>query len=176
MNISIDSKCKIKITECLEVGESETKLIFLKKNDSHWEIFEYDKDYRPTLNHDGLYECFEKNFEKELAKELLTVPLKEIEEHFKVGSVTKKFFSICNLRKCVLELEKRTLLNSINCNSKTHSEEKKLRDLLLIAIFVLENLICDEARYSEAEEILDAMWSDCGHLCSKITNNTCNCK
>jgi hypothetical protein len=45
----------------------------------------------------------------------------------------------------------------------------------MIAIFVLENLICDDKRYPEAQEILDSMWNECGHFCSKVNNN-CNCK
>ena len=58
----------------------------------------------------------------------------------------------------ILTLEKETLLNySAKCSTSVKSEDKKLRDLLMIAIFVLENLICDEKRYPEAQEILDSM-------------------
>ena len=75
-----------------------------------------------------------------------------------------------------MTLEKETLLNySAKCSTSVKSEDKKVRDFLMIAIFVLENLICDEKRYPEAQEILDSMWTECGHLCSKISNN-CNCK
>lgn len=172
MNITIDSKCNLKITECSEVGSNEIKLIFLKKDDNYWQVFKYND--KVNLEKDGTYVCYEKNFSKEIADDLLKKPLKDVEKAFE-GVSGQKFFSICNLRNCVLALERETLLNFKKCEKLT--ESKKLRDFLLVAIFVLENLICDPTRYIEAEEILESLQSDCSPICSKINNNfNCNCK
>ena len=174
MDIALDTKGKLKITNCSEVGENEVKLIYLTHSDNCWEVYTYAADDRHDLPHDGEYICYEKNFTSEVAEELLSAGLEAVKLAFN-GADYKRFFSIGQIRQCVLDLEKETLLTSVKCNTSKKSEDKKLRDLLMIAIFVLENLICDEKRYTEAQDILDAMWTKCGHYCKGMTTN-CNCK
>lgn len=81
-----------------------------------------------------------------------------------------EFFSICNLRKCVFEHEKQSIYNFLNTCSKKNCNTKSNQDILLIAIFVLENLI-NNGKYSEATKIVNAL-SSCSNLC---TVKTCNC-
>lgn len=87
-----------------------------------------------------------------------------------------KHFSICKLRHCTMELEKEMIYDFIsNCNSNNcdkKSSEQYARDILLIGIFVLENLICQQ-RYSEATMILDSLTS-C-NLCKDSITKKCNC-
>lgn len=175
MDIAIDNKGKLKITNCSTINDGEIRLIYLYHNDKCWEVYKYSSDDRHELPHDGEYICYEKGFDPEIAENLLTSGLNDVKIAFN-GANHKSFFSISKFRDCVLTLEKETLLNySAKCSTSVKSEDKKLRDLLMIAIFVLENLICDDKRYPEAQEILDSMWNECGHFCSKVNNN-CNCK
>lgn len=86
-------------------------------------------------------------------------------------------FSIHNLRQCVIKLEKQSILEFIQmykgrkCQNSTN--DKSVRDMLLIAIFVLENLLCQE-KYTEAQMIVDGL-SSCAPLCNINKLLTCNC-
>lgn len=89
----------------------------------------------------------------------------------------EEIFSICHLRKCAIAHEKQAIeeflstCNKKNCNQK--SSQQAVRDVLLISIFVLENLIVRQ-RYSEAEDILERLGS-CGNLCEDVITKTCCC-
>ena len=172
MKLSIDSNCKLHITEVTEVDGSESKLIFLKtKDDSFWGIYPYSEE-GILLEVDGWYECVEKNVLKTDVDRILALGLIGAIGEFSDGNETE-FFSLCRLRKCVLELEKETLLDFSNCKEK--SEMRKVRDLLLVAIFVLENLICDSAKYSEAEFILNKLKNFYCMHCNQSSTPNCNC-
>lgn len=86
-------------------------------------------------------------------------------------------FSIHNLRNCVLQMEKEAIWSFVqmcsgkNCRNKSYTRSTK--DLLLIAIFVLENLISQE-RYTEAQMILDSL-STCSDICKSNKTFSCNC-
>ena len=85
-------------------------------------------------------------------------------------------FSICNLRRCLVELQ-RNFNNDCRkgfCN-KTDAT-KQMRDFLFISIYILETLICQE-RYSEATDILDSL-SSCSYICNSVSykKTGCNCK
>lgn len=86
-------------------------------------------------------------------------------------------FSIHNIRQCVIKLEKESILEFIQmykgrkCQNKSYNQSTK--DLLLIAIFVLENLLSQE-RYTEAQMIIDGL-SSCNSLCNINKNLTCSC-
>ena len=85
---------------------------------------------------------------------------------------TEKIFSICNLRKCVIELEKKSIEDFLYKRCEKSSQQST-KDLLLISIFVLEHLINQE-KYSEAERILTSLGS-CENLCGDVITKTCNC-
>lgn len=86
------------------------------------------------------------------------------------------FFSICNLKKCVMELQKNYINNQLVwCNSRmckqTDEEEFKF---LFISVNLLEKLIECE-KYHQAEKILNSI-STCTSICSNIKyNKKCNC-
>lgn len=88
----------------------------------------------------------------------------------------KQVFSICKLRKCVMELQKRTIQECNSRSCKKSAEVKQTRDLLFISIYILETLICQE-RFSEALDILNSL-STCADICNTSSNKStsCNCK
>lgn len=105
--------------------------------------------------------------------ELLVSPIDSIGP----SAYEEEIFSICHLRKCAIAHEKQAIeeflstCNKKNCNKK--SSQQSVRDILLISIFVLENLIARQ-RYSEAEDILERLGS-CGNLCKDVITKTCCC-
>ena len=85
-------------------------------------------------------------------------------------------YSICKLRNCLLSLESKSIEDFANvCNKKNcmKYDVDRTKDLLLTAVFVLENLICQQ-RFSEADRILEAL-SSCNSLCNTNITNTCGC-
>jgi hypothetical protein len=89
----------------------------------------------------------------------------------------EEIFSICHLRKCVFAYEKQAIeeflstCNKKNCNKR--SSQQSTRDILLMSIFVLENLIARQ-RYLEAETILNSL-NSCDNLCKDSITKTCCC-
>ena len=90
-------------------------------------------------------------------------------------------FSICHLRNCLSELQRKVIFSGIkdcaasSSNCEKNKTYKSQRDFLFITLQILEQLICLE-RYDEAEEILEAI-STCGSICSELVDKTngCNC-
>lgn len=116
---------------------------------------------------DGLYEYHQLNLNT-------TEPEIKVEE---LEDPIEKIFSICNLRKCTFTHEKQAISEFLstctkrNCNKK--SSQQSTRDILLISLFVLEHLICEE-KYSEAKRIVEQLGS-CGNLCNTQTLKSCCC-
>lgn len=97
-------------------------------------------------------------------------------EIFELEGPVEQIFSICNLRKCAIALERESIEEFLstcgkkNCNTRT--VKHYTRDLLLIAIFVLENLIC-QGKFAEAENIIESL-SSCGTICGNQIKSCCN--
>ena len=91
--------------------------------------------------------------------------------------ISEEIFSICHLRKCVFAYEKQAIeeflstCNKKNCNKR--SSQQSTRDILLMSIFVLEHLICQN-KYNEAQRILNQLGS-CSNLCPNTITKTCDC-
>ncbi len=88
----------------------------------------------------------------------------------------KDIFSICKLRNCTIELEKESIHNFINHHKEYSCKKIKgqsTKDLLLIAVFVLENLIV-KGKYLDATMIVESL-STCDTLCKSNKSQTCNC-
>jgi hypothetical protein len=91
--------------------------------------------------------------------------------------ISEEIFSICHLRKCVFAYEKQAIeeflstCNKKNCNKR--SSQQSTRDILLMSLFVLEHLICEE-KYNEAKRIVEQLGS-CGNLCNTQTLKSCCC-
>lgn len=132
------------------------------------------------LEKDGRYRYFQINLSK---SEEIDLNPESIINHLssKTNStdyVVKDIFSLCKLRNCTIQLEKESIYNFIH-NYKGDSCKKlknqPIKDILLISIFVLENLISME-KYTEAEMILESL-STCDMLCKSYTSpsTSCNC-
>lgn len=88
--------------------------------------------------------------------------------------IEKYAFSICNLKKCLIELQKESVNKYNSCDKM--NELIKLRDLLFISIYVLETLIYQE-RFSEAMDVLNSI-NACNSFCTNIpikSKSNCNC-
>ena len=88
----------------------------------------------------------------------------------------KDIFNICNLRKCLVYLQRKMLLekcSSDKCNSKQSDTERV--NFLLSAVYVLEFLIRTN-NFAEAQRIIDNI-SSCGFTCEDtvLTFNDCGC-
>lgn len=91
-----------------------------------------------------------------------------------IDFLSEEIFSICKLKKCLLELQKQSISTYKSGKCKNIDSNKHNRDFLFISIYILENLICNE-RYTEAIEIVKSI-EGCGINCNSSTNKTrCNC-
>ena len=141
-----------------------------------------------NLPKDGFYKyyIFPSSYDVETLENLCKDGLETFLQHLdspnnSIGPLTPEneydIFSIHHLRSCVMQMEKEAIWEFVemcrgkNCKNKT--SDKSTKDLLLIAIFVLENLIAQE-RYTEAQIILDSL-STCANICNTNKTFTCNC-
>lgn len=78
-----------------------------------------------------------------------------------------EIFSICNLNKCLVALQKKAIFDGLkNCNFGECDKDRDLkaqRDFLFISVFVLDYLM-DIGNYEEAQRILESL-STCASLC-----------
>lgn len=147
--------------------DREDTLIFDLEEDGFYKYYvfpsEHDAETLENLCKDGL-ESFLQNLDS---------------PNNSIGPLTSEneydIFSIHNLRSCVMQMEKEAIWEFVemckgkNCKKVTDST----KDLLLMAIFVLENLIAQE-RYTEAQMILDSL-STCANICNLKKTFTCKC-
>ena len=183
MNLNINQKCQLIVSGNWDVAN------FNSNNQDKIELLVYDDDYSIykieknrssetlvwDLEKDGRYLYFQINLRKDIDTVDITNP-NSIIAHLESPTnstdyIAKEIFSICKLRNCTIQLEKESIHNFIK-NPCTKTKDQFHRDILLIAIFVLENLIAQE-RYAEASMIVDSL-SSCGTLC-KSESKTCNC-
>ena len=133
------------------------------------------------LDRDGFYKYFQINLPKDMDITISDLVSRSLIQYLSEPTnstdfVEKSFFSICKLRNCTVQLEKEVIHNFVNnCRTKSCKkiQDKSTKDILLIAIFVLENLISQE-RYTEAQMIVDSL-STCGTLCNSQKTQMCNC-
>lgn len=106
----------------------------------------------------------------------------DIWKYIKESNATQTFsfqeiiFSMCKLQKCLVNLQKKTLLDTKNClECDTNTSIRYKRDFLLSALYVLDYLK-DRKNYDEAQRILDNL-STCDNLCGDELNlnNNCGC-
>lgn len=173
--IFLDTPDKNEYTHTLEVIEKQSDKtiygIFIDRTES------VDIEIEDGLYHYYLLQTNNGEFIEEIKTGLN--PIDKIKEYTNSNggwTYEENIFSICNLRRCTIALEKLTIeeflsnCNKRNCNKK-HSQQP-IRDVLLISIFVLEHLISQE-KYLEAERILESLDS-CKNLCGNNIK-TCNC-
>lgn len=175
MDLTVNQNHKLYISDIAIPSKNEVVLVFIKKKDeSEWSVNKYSA-FGIDIASDGWYICYVKNFSVSHLNKLKLDTLKEVKEAFKdVDGID--FFSISHLRECVLELEKQTLLNfdASSCKKSGSDSNREVRDLLMIAIFVLENLICDREKYVKADHILNSMSNIECSLC-KNAKTICEC-
>lgn len=175
MDLSINKNCKLYISDVPAASSEETTLVLIqKKDESAWSVHEYS-EFGIDIESDGWYLCYVKNFSKDSLKELKLDTLADATKAFS-DVIGIDFFSISHLRNCVLELEKQTLLNydANSCKKSGSNSDREIRDILMIAIFVLENLICDREKYVKAAHILEGLSNIECSLC-KNPKTLCNC-
>lgn len=192
MNWTINQNCQL-IIDDLPTKEdasgneytSVVEVIYNKYEDSFWGIVNREVSIEYNLKTDGRYKYLKvlSNRDAQELEHLLLTPNTFLElldspiDSIGPSAYEEEIFSICHLRKCAFEHEKKAIeeflstCNKRNCNKK--SPQQSVRDILLISVFVLENLICKH-RYKEAERILESLGS-CGNLCDNISNKTCCC-
>ena len=164
MNWHFNQNCELIIEDLPDKTELEHSLEILVGPDENIITYE-DRTVRiaePVV--DGLYTYY-----LYVSANPMTVDSVKNED----PKIKEEIFSICNLRKCTLELEKQTIENFLCKKVCKRSEFQTTADILLMSLFVLENLIC-KAKYNEATDILNAL-SSCGSPCRNINSNTCNC-
>lgn len=188
MELNINQKCQLIVSGNWDVLEFDSNVEDKIEVLVYWDdftIYKIEKNRTSDtliwdLEKDGRYKYFQINLKKDVDDIDITDPesiIKYIES--KTNStdyIVKEIFSICRLRNCTVQLEKESIHDFIN-HHKDYSCKKikgqSYKDILLIAIFVLENLIVQE-RYSEATMIIESL-SMCNTLCKFNKLKTCNC-
>ena len=190
MELNINQKCQLVISGDWDVKnydpETQDKIELLVYWDDY-RIYKIETNRSASdkiiwdLEKDGRYKYFQINLSKSVELDLTPESIiKYLESHANsTDYVAKEIFSICKLRNCTIQLEKEAIHNFIH-NYKGHSckklKDQSNRDILLIAIFVLENLIVQE-KYTEATMILESI-STCDLLCKSyrsLAQCNCNC-
>lgn len=187
MNWTINQNCQLVLDETPDKNGNENvvEILFGKQDGSFKYFINRTSPLIYEISQDGIYKymCLPTNRPVSELKNLLLDAdsflqyLVSPANSFGFPSKEEEIFSICHLRKCAFEHEKKAIeeflstCNKKNCNKK--SSQQSVRDILLISVFVLENLICKH-RYKEAERILESLGS-CGNLCDNISNKTCCC-
>lgn len=89
-------------------------------------------------------------------------------------SFQKSLFSVCNLQKCLVSLQ-RQILNS-SCNNCDQMKDVKLRrDFILSSLYVLD-FLKDSNNFEEAQRILDNLESCSNSMCGNNSENSCGCE
>ena len=115
---------------------------------------------------------YNKEIVKDLTQLIEIIPFLKTDEG--VSDWTKdEIFSICYLKKCLLELQKKSIASCKYNSCRKEDSAKQDRDFLFISIYLLENLICNE-RYGEAMDIVKSL-EGCNLNCNPSAKTRCNC-
>lgn len=172
MCLNVNSNCELTLDGTPTVVGLE---IIIHNNDVINIIREKSDYWETKLDEDGLYSYYILNFDKEP---------ENIIEYIKTNDCqpVQEVFSICKLRKCLLQREKGYINDFLsNCSGgvincgKTNSDNV-ISDFLLVSIFILEQLICC-GNFDEATRILNLINNNgCGFCNDKQTTfNDCKC-
>lgn len=85
-------------------------------------------------------------------------------------------FSICNLKKCLTNLELKTFQDMLKNCGKTickNDEVKSQRDFLFIAVWLIEHYV-ELGKIGMAEEIYNRI-KNCGDICKNLLNDKRSC-
>ena len=90
---------------------------------------------------------------------------------------TEEIFCICNLRKCLLNLQMKAFQNMLkNCGSRKCKDDeiKAQRDFIFIAVWLMDRLM-EQGKEEQVREIYESI-QGCGSICSDILkSNRCGC-
>ena len=177
MNWTFNQNCQLIVDDILDKNGHTHSIEVIICPDGTYEVY-IDRTDRIVLDlsEDGLYmyKYLLTNTNPETI-DITTIP----DANTSVGGWTdsEEIFSICRLRNCAIAHEKHAIeeflsvCNKSKCNQK--SSLQSTRDILLISIFVLEHLICQE-KYEEAKRIVDQL-SSCNNLCKDVFTKKCCC-
>lgn len=166
--------------------------VILYNTETEWysNILKYDGTINYDLNSDGIFKVYIfKSIAGVLSSNTLTInnevysPYRLIKT-FDEGWInivddyfSEEVFSICKLRKCLLNLQMKMFYNSVkDCGmNKCKSDELKAqRDFLFIAVWLMEHLI-EEGKDEQVKEVYASLRT-CKSLCEDLTNNNkCGC-
>lgn len=87
----------------------------------------------------------------------------------------KEILNICNIRKCLLYLQRKLLLESCKNHCFSNKELRQQRDMIFNAVYVLD-FLKETGNFEEAQRIIDNL-SSCGLICDgkSITFSDCGC-
>lgn len=121
-----------------------------------------------------------RNGEKVQIEDLVDALLSGFENWGCLELQRKDVFSLCNLEKCIAQLQKEAVINGLNtsgnktCLNKSDLSEQ--RDFLFITFDLLKMLVNKEL-YEQAQQILIDINAKCGWICkSNSVKNNCNCR
>lgn len=184
MELNINQKCQLIVSGDWDIEyfnpENQNKIELLVYDDD-WTTYKIEKNRTSEtlvwdLEKDGLYKYYQFNLNKSVTNVDVSNPESLIKYYNSNATSTDRnctrIFSICKLRNCTVQLEKESIHNFINHPCRKMSDQSN-RDLMLIAIFVLENLIVQQ-EYTKASMIVEAL-STCNTLCKSNKSQTCNC-
>lgn len=179
------------LTVEIEDGTPDIYLL-LRNTDTEWysEIYRYTKPITFDLKLDGIYRIYIiKSQSATLNNDILKIGTEEytpfrLIKTFDLGSISivddyfsEEIFSICKLRKCLLNLQMKMFYNNVkNCGlNKCESEELRgQRDFLFIAVWLMEKLL-EEGKDEKVREIYKSLRT-CKSICEELSEtNNCGC-
>ena len=176
MNWTFNQNCQLIIDEIPEKGSKHLLEVIIYPNDAYEMFVDRIGSIKLDLPEDGLYQYKYLTTDRDPSTiDISTIPNND--NSIGDWSGLENIFSLCHLRKCAVAYEKQSIeeflstCNKRNCNKKSYHQST--RDILLISLFVLEHLICED-KYLEAQRILDALGT-CGGLCENRLTKSCCC-
>ena len=181
--------CRLTIE--IEDGTPDIYLLLQNtENEWHSDIYQYVNPITFELKLDGIYRVYiVKSHSATLEDNVLTIGHEEYDPFrlirtFDSGLISvvddyfsEEIFSICKLRKCLLNLQMKMFYNNLkNCGiNKCKSDElRNQRDFLFIAVWLMEQLL-EEGKDEKVREIYESLRT-CKSICDDLTTvNNCGC-
>ena len=142
-----------------------------------WFIKELGKSNNKLSHYDNIYYSNGNNIYKYSNGQSVTIELSELEKvedkpYNNISDCLSNYFSICNLKKCYINLCKQIFESGAfqKCSSKNKLDCDLTfrRDMVLMTIHVIEYLV-EFSQFAEAQRLLERI-SSCNGLCDNIPN------
>lgn len=173
----------------VEDGSTNTYLVLLNTDTKeHSDILQWAGTFEFDMDEDGIYKVYIINNQSAVLNDgILTIGLEEYDaERFidtlesnivSLGdSFVEEIFCICNLKKCLLNLEWKAFKKMLDdCGLRKCADDiKAQRDFLFIAVWLMEHLI-EQNQSEKVREVYESIQT-CGSLCKDLLkSNNCGC-